>query len=738
MRVKHENHFKNYLALNFLLIRKNLFLLSLLRRPCKLLKANSHCMKFKLFGIIQLLVLVTLSTVAQVTNPAPYCVYDFSSSTPAVTGGITNVSFGTINNTTVPGTITSLYTYYNNIAAPSFTVGNSYTMNITFNSCLDGEPMYGAVYIDYNGDNVFQTTEKIWDQGVNPLPVSNSGGASITIPIFVTIPASATPGTTRMRIVRFEDNVPNSGTANFISNYVVPPCNTGTGTFSHKGEVEDYDIIIVAGAVQPTVITNAATGVTMTDATLNGDVNMNNLGTGTISFDYGTATTYGNSTAAVPVTVTGNVLVPVSAALTALNPGTLYHYRAVVTDATGNVFYGSDQTFVTISLPTPIINTLNTVGITVNSGTMRGNANMNGVAGFGTLEFEYGLTNAYGSNLLATPASVNGTSTTVFSANATGLTPNTTYHYRAKLTENGNIHYGLDSTFTTLPLPDPTIITLAAANVTENTAIVNGAANAKNLGIGIIGFEYGLTTAYGTIVGATPSTISGSTLTTFDVNLSGLNPSTTYHYRSFITINNQTHYGNDFTFTTRDQTLPNISTTSATNISTVGVQLNGFINPQNFGSCVLNFEWGPTPALGNTVAATPNVVSGNQLVAVNTYLQSNFSYNTTYYFRLIGNIAGSFYSGTILSFKVPPPTAVSFLDDGLGVYPNPIEDHVTIELKENITGIVILDLLGRQLKKYEGNNSPKQIIDNLGLDGGVYILKVKTDKNTYTQKISIK
>ncbi len=691
----------------------------------------------KKLTILNILIMCVLSVAGQITNPAPYCNYDFSSGTPVVSGGITNVSLGSINNTTNAGNTTSLYTYFNNLTPPALTIGNSYTMNVTFNSTGAGEPMYGAVYIDYDNDNNFSPAELIWSQGPTALPVSNPSGNSIIIPIFITIPASATPATTRMRVIRFEDNVPNSGLSGFISGYQVPPCNVGTGTYSHLGEVEDYDIQLLAGAVVPTTITTPATAVTMTDATLNGDVNMNNTGTGAISFDYGLTTAYGNSVAGTPNIATGNTLVSSSSVLAGLTPGTIYHYRVVVIDGNNVSHYGNDQTFVTVALPTPILNTLNATNITTNSGIIRGNANMNGVTGFGALELEYGLTTAYGNSLIGNPPSINGTSTVTFTANATGLTPNTTYHYRAKLTENGNVHYGPDSTFTTIPLPDPTITTSPATNVLENSAGLNGIVNAMNLGTGIIGFEYGLTTAYGNVIGGTPATITGNILTPYTRTLNGLSPSTTYHYRAFITINGQTHYGYDQSFTTRSQTLPNISTSAVTNLSNSGVQLNGFVNPEDFGTCVLSFEWGPTPALGNSISSTPNIVSGNQLVNCKAYLNTSLTPGSTYFYRLVADISGSFYAGTILSFTLDDVTAVREVNQGIKVYPNPTHSNLYIELEENIQSVSILDLLGRQLLLEKGSMLTKQTLQHIDLPSGMYILRVEGDKNTYIQKISI-
>jgi len=59
--------------------------------------------------------------------------------------------------------------------------------------------------------------------------------------------------------------------------------------------------------------------------------------------------------------------------------------------------------------------------------------------------FEYGLTNAYGTT---TPTQSKTTGQT-FSQGITGLSPNTTYHFRAIATNSAGTSYGSDKTFTT-------------------------------------------------------------------------------------------------------------------------------------------------------------------------------------------------------------------------------------------------------------------------------------------------
>ena len=83
---------------------------------------------------------------------------------------------------------------------------------------------------------------------------------------------------------------------------------------------------VMAIATPPTATTGAADSITLSGATLNGTVNANNAST-TVTFEYGLTVGYGSSVPATQSPVTGTTDTSVSAAITSLNPGTIYHYR---------------------------------------------------------------------------------------------------------------------------------------------------------------------------------------------------------------------------------------------------------------------------------------------------------------------------------------------------------------------------------------------------------------------------
>ena len=77
-------------------------------------------------------------------------------------------------------------------------------------------------------------------------------------------------------------------------------------------------------------------------------------------------------------------------------------------------------------------------------------------------KFEYGTTTAYGSTASCASLPGSGTSPVAVSASLTGLTANTTYHFRISATNAGGTSKGSDETFKTLPNA-PTVVTKAAS-----------------------------------------------------------------------------------------------------------------------------------------------------------------------------------------------------------------------------------------------------------------------------------
>ncbi|HUV56182.1 MAG TPA: CARDB domain-containing protein [Dehalococcoidales bacterium] len=120
----------------------------------------------------------------------------------------------------------------------------------------------------------------------------------------------------------------------------------------HDGWTTQLDLTVAEAEpvpeIAPTVVTNTASAVTRTSATLNG--NLTGLGAASsveVSFEWGTTNAYGNT-----ATVTASPLSApsvFSATVSGLNSATTYHFRAkAVGDGTT---YGTDRAFTTATPP---------------------------------------------------------------------------------------------------------------------------------------------------------------------------------------------------------------------------------------------------------------------------------------------------------------------------------------------------------------------------------------------------
>jgi len=120
---------------------------------------------------------------------------------------------------------------------------------------------------------------------------------------------------------------------------------SGATTNGNNIYLDDVSVLVQSAPLPPTVTTEAVVPITSTGATLNGTVNAHNAST-TVTFEYGATTAYGSTVTALQNPVTGVANTPVSAAITGLVPGTIYHFR-VKGENGGGVGYGSDRTFTT-------------------------------------------------------------------------------------------------------------------------------------------------------------------------------------------------------------------------------------------------------------------------------------------------------------------------------------------------------------------------------------------------------
>ena len=196
----------------------------------------------------------------------------------------------------------------------------------------------------------------------------------------------------------------------------------------------------------------------------------------------------------------------------------------------------------------------------------------------------------------------------------------------------------------------PTVTTHAATFLTNSSATLRGMVNPNGL-TATVRFQYGLTTSYGSVTA--DQTFGGITSRSFSATIYGLNPSTTYHFRTVAINSCGTTYGSDTTFTTLSATGPPVVITNpATLIASFSATLNGSLDPHGLTTSV-HFQYGTTSSYGLTTA--PQSQSGNTYRNVSANI-SSLSASTVYHFRVVAtNSAGTRY-GSDRTFTTLPAT----------------------------------------------------------------------------------
>lgn len=194
----------------------------------------------------------------------------------------------------------------------------------------------------------------------------------------------------------------------------------------------------------PEVTTDDADNITAYSARLKAHVNPRGLST-TAWFEYGTTTSLGTTTSTISLDNSYNNY-SITKVINNLEPNTKYYYRAYASNSKGQT-QGARNYFYTDAGGNPIVTTGNASAITTTSATVNGTINPQGLTT--TYYFRYGTTNNYelGHTVQGTLGAY--TSNLSVSADLSGLTPNTSYHYQLYASNNYGTQYGEDKTFTT-------------------------------------------------------------------------------------------------------------------------------------------------------------------------------------------------------------------------------------------------------------------------------------------------
>lgn len=321
-------------------------------------------------------------------------------------------------------------------------------------------------------------------------------------------------------------------------------------TDSSRTDFEYINIIVTEGATIPLVTTNnTVTDITRTNATVTGEVVQDNGDPITergVVFALHTEPDLDDSKVAVAGT-TGQF----SASLANeqnLVPGSVYYARAYAVNGQGTA-YGNEISFQTLApeKQIPEVVTGDITSVDIDGAVVSGDVTSDGFAEITERGIAYSLN---------PEASVNDNKKIVtgltgeFDGTLSQLAPDTKYYVRAYAVNEIGTAYGIEKTFTTLPIPTtlPVVITGSVTDLGENSSVVSGEVTSDGNGdITQRGVVYSLNTNPDF---TNDKKVVAGTTGQFSASLTDLEPDTTYYARAYASNEVGTAYGKNVQFTT--------------------------------------------------------------------------------------------------------------------------------------------------------------------------------------------
>lgn len=352
-------------------------------------------------------------------------------------------------------------------------------------------------------------------------------------------------------------------------------------------------------AVLP-VISNVSSSLIHEGANISYTVNAGGAST-TTTVLYG-QTAAANELGATGTTATGTTNTACTATtqynLSAAAAGTTMYYRIQATNSAGTVF-SPTLTYTQVAKPTYEVNA--PTNITTSASQINYVLKPNG--GNSTSVVKYGLS-ASSLNNTATGFSALGFTDNFSNVQLTGLTPNTLYYYVVEGTNAYGVSQSAVATFTTQGNA-PTFGYIGAGATSDAANIVfdinTGGANTTTT------VNYGTSSSNLNLSVAGP-TVNTTVNTSQTVNLTGLQPSTTYYF-NIVAVGNGSTTSNTFSFTT----------SAAVSFPTpiYNFEFNNNFNSQD-GSVTLN-----TPIGGSHAFVSNGTVSNGALELINARTQTS-------------------------------------------------------------------------------------------------------------------
>ena len=431
-------------------------------------------------------------------------------------------------------------------------------------------------------------------------------------------------------------------------------------------------------AGQTSTVTNAATGVSSTSMTLSGTYTVQSVGGADTWFQYGTTS---SMSATTPIVHDSNSSDSFSATLTGLTAGTKYYYRAIASNSTSGPGYGTVLSTTTATVKNAQALTIGSENVTATSATLMGAFAANGGANPAT-EFVYGTSSTNPST--ETQFVPEDTSGGNFTTDISGLTPDTTYYFKAVLqTDNGTV-YGTLIALTTLP---------GNGNNGSSSCVINS-----------------FTPSPTTVTSGSSTTLTWSTSNCSTVMLNGGEFSNVTEYNSSVTTQPLTA-NTTYTLTASDSSgattslVTTVAVTSNNNNNGNGGNTTGTCSISSFYASPAQVAYGNNTTLYwntsgcTTLSVTPDIGSVN---TGSSYVTTGSIYQSTNYV-----LTGTDAYGTQTTY--PTTVTVSSTNNGGSTYcavnsfygtPSSIANGQSATLSWTTTGCTSVTITGGSLTGY--------------------------------------
>ena len=294
---------------------------------------------------------------------------------------------------------------------------------------------------------------------------------------------------------------------------------------------------------------------------------------------------------------------------------------------------------------------------TTTAGTLNATIDPNGGGEVTACRFEYGTTTAYSAGTPPCEPATHFSAATDVSAELSGLTTGTSYHYRVVAEDANGVKYGADQVYT--PHGVVGLETEAATELGESGAKLN----ASFLGNGEdthYHFEWGPTAAYGEETADELGSPGTGVSEALAAPLTELPPYSTYHFRVVASNGSGTSYGADRTFTTTPG-VPSVKAEFASQVHSDRAVLSSEVNP-NGADTGFHFEYVPVAEYAeNGFANAKRAPAADAEVGRSKHFQgastlvNGLTPGTAYHYRTVAtNQIGSGTSGAVRSFTTFP------------------------------------------------------------------------------------